>query len=355
VRLAGGAALAAVMITLAGCQPTQEAAPAQSLDLEWVAQQSGVSSSLRGLAVVNADIAWIGAPDGVVLRTINGGGSWTQSRIEAAAGLDLRSAHGFDADHALFFTAGSPARLFETRDGGASFSLLYEDASADAFFDSLAFWDESRGIAFSDPVDSVFHILLTGDGGQSWTAASELPEPLDGEAGFAASDTSLALGDEGRVWIGTGGGARARILLSEDYGASWRVVNTPLASGQAGAGIFSVAVSGNTLVATGGDYSQPDASQGVAAYSLDGGRVWFEPHNAPTGYRSAVAAIPGAGGYFLAVGPNGADLTGDGGRSWEAISVPGYNAIAFAPGSPSGWAVGSEGKIARLTARRTSE
>ena len=55
MRLAGGAALAAVMITLAGCQPTQEAAPAQSLDLEWVAQQSGVNSSLRGLAVVNAE------------------------------------------------------------------------------------------------------------------------------------------------------------------------------------------------------------------------------------------------------------------------------------------------------------
>lgn len=344
MRRAGGAALGIALLTLAACQPT----PQQAISIDWATQESGVTSSLRGLAVVDADIAWVGAPDGVVLRTIDGGASWTQSRIGAAAGLDLRSAHGFDADHALFFTAGSPARLFETRDGGASFTLLYEDPSDAAFFDSLAFWDDLHGIAFSDPVDGVFHILLTDDGGQSWTAATDLPEPLEGEAGFAASDTSLALGEDGRVWIGTGGAARARILLSVDYGASWRVVNTPLANGQSGAGIFSVAASGNTLAATGGDYTRPDETGGVAAYSLDGGHVWFEPETPPSGYRSGVTAIPGLGGHFLAVGPNGADLSRDGGRAWSPISEAGYNAVAFATGSSFGWAVGTEGKITRL-------
>lgn len=344
MKRAGGAALGIALMTLAACQP----APQQAISIDWTAQDSGVTSSLRGLVVVDAGTAWIGAPDGVVLRTINGGASWTHNRIEAAAGLDLRSVHGFDADHALFFTAGSPARLFETRDGGASFTLLYEDASDAAFFDGLAFWDDQLGIAFSDPVDGVFHILLTEEDGQSWTAATDLPDPLDGEAGFAASDSSLALGEEGRVWIGTGGGARARILLSTDYGVSWRVVNTPLASGQSSAGIFSIAASGNTLTATGGDYTRPDETEGVAAYSLDGGHVWFEPETTPSGYRSGVTAIPGLGGHFLAVGPNGADLTRDGGRVWSPISDAGYNAVAFAPGSPFGWAVGAEGKIARL-------
>tara|TARA_R110000868_G_scaffold63499_1_gene191567 strand:- start:2317 stop:3372 length:1056 start_codon:yes stop_codon:yes gene_type:complete len=341
-------ALAMTLIGAAACQP----APQPDVSLEWVSQTSGVSSNLRGLAVVNADIAWVGAPDGVVLRTIDGGQSWTQSRIEGAAGLDLRSAHGFDGDHALFFTAGSPARLFETRDGGASFSLVYEDAADAAFFDGLAFWDDLRGIAFSDPVDGAFHILLTEDGGQSWTPAEGLPEPLESEAGFAASDSGVAVGENGRVWIGTGGGARARILASEDFGASWHVVNTPLASAQSGAGIFSIAVSGNTLVATGGDYTREDERAGVAAYSLDGGRAWFEPGDPPGGYRSAVAALPGLGGHFLAVGPNGADLSRDGGRIWEGISRPGYNAVAFAPGSSLGWAVGTDGRIARLIVNR---
>jgi photosystem II stability/assembly factor-like uncharacterized protein len=351
MRHAGGAMLGAAAIALAACQP----APQQAVSIGWAVQESGVSSSLRGLAVVNADIAWIGAPDGTVLRTIDGGANWAHSRIEAAAGLDLRSVHGFDANHALFFTAGSPARLFETRDGGASFTLIYEDASDAAFFDGLAFWDELNGIAFSDPVDGVFHILVTNDGGASWSEAANLPEPLAGEAGFAASDSSLALGEAGRVWIGTGGGARARILASGDFGASWRVVNTPLAGGQPGAGIFSLAASGNTLVAAGGDYTRPDDRAGVAAYSLDGGQGWFVPNTAPGGYRSAVVAIPGPGGHFLAVGPNGADVSHDGGRNWSELSRAGYNAVAFAPGSPLGWAVGTEGRIARLTVSRDPE
>lgn len=351
MRRTAGAALGAALTTLAACQPS----PQQAWSIDFVTQDSGVSSSLRGLAAVTSEIAWIGGPDGIVLRTVDGGANWTRSRIEAAAGLDLRSAHGFDADHALFFTAGSPARLFETRDGGASFTLVYEDASDEAFFDGLAFWDAMQGIAFSDPVAGAFHILLTDDGGQSWTEGTGLPEPLDGEAGFAASDSSLALGENGRVWIGTGGGAQARVLASEDFGASWTVVNTPLASGRSGAGIFSIAVSGNTLVATGGDYTRETGRDGVAAYSLDGGRVWFEPNIAPTGYRSGVAAVPGLDGHFLAVGPNGADISRDGGRVWEAVALTGYNAISFAPGSSSGWAVGAEGQILRLSVDRDVE
>ncbi|WP_417484534.1 hypothetical protein [Maricaulis salignorans] len=129
----------------------------------------------------------------------------------------------------------------------------------------------------------------------------------------------------------------------------------PLANGQAGAGIFSIAATGNTLVAVGGDYTRADARAGVAAYSLDGGHIWFEPETPPAGYRSAVASIPGLGGHFLAVGPNGSDLSRDGGRVWEGISEAGYNAVAFAPGTLTGWAVGTEGKIARLTIRRGLE
>ncbi|WP_417482948.1 WD40/YVTN/BNR-like repeat-containing protein [Maricaulis sp.] len=346
MKRAIGAGLTLALLGLAAaCQPS---APPPAVSIDGTAQRSGVETSLRGLAVVDETTAWIGAPDGVVLRTIDGGQSWTRSRIEAAAGLDLRSAHGFDAEHALFFTAGSPARLFETRDGGNSFTLLYEDASDAAFFDGLAFWDANRGIAFSDPVDGVFHILLTEDGGQSWSQAEGLPAPLDGEAGFAASDSSLATGPDGRVWIGTGGAAKARVLMSGDFGASWEVVEAPLASAGAGAGIFSIAVAGNTLVAVGGDYTREDAREGVAAYSLDGGRIWFEPATAPAGYRSGVAALPGLPGHFLAVGPNGADLSRDGGRNWEPVALTGSNAIAFAPGAAQGWVVGSEGRIHRI-------
>jgi photosystem II stability/assembly factor-like uncharacterized protein len=316
--------------------------------IDWIELQSGSNLSLRGLSLVDASTIWVGAPEGHVLRSLDGGENWQRSVIPGAELLDLRSVHAFDRDRALFFTAGTPARLYLTEDGGLNFSLIFEDPSIDAFFDSLTFWDQSTGLAFSDPVDDQFHILLTRDGGQSWPNASGLPAPLEGEAGFAASDTSIALASNGRVWIGTGGAETARVLFSDDWGQSWQVFETPLASGSSGAGIFSLAFQNERLIAVGGTYTDEDVIDGVMAWSDDNGQTWSTPLVGPSGYRSAVAAIPGLSSYLVAVGPNGADLSRDNGESWDRISETGFHAIAFASDGLTGFATGSEGRIAKL-------
>ena len=115
-------ATASLLAGLAACSPPAD--PLAGITLE--EQTSGVTSSLRGLAVVNDDVVWIGAPGGQVLRTVDGGAHWDVLTIDAAEGADLRSAHGFSADRALFFTAGQPARLFLTEDGGASFRTVWD-------------------------------------------------------------------------------------------------------------------------------------------------------------------------------------------------------------------------------------
>lgn len=272
------------------CSPGQTPAP---LTADIVMQESGSEASLRGLAVVDAQTAWIGGPDGLVLRTADGGASWTRARIDDATGLDLRSVHAFDADRALFLTAGQPARLYATRDGGRSFERVWEDSTGEAFFDSLAFWDAERGLAFSDPVDGRFLILLSDDGGASWRVAANPPEALPGEAGFAASDTSIALTPEGCAFIGTGGAETARVLRSCDFGAHWDAVATPMAAGRGSAGIFSLAWTGERLVAAGGDFEAESAQAGNLAWSTDGGDRWHPAGMPPGGYRSAVAVLPG--------------------------------------------------------------
>lgn len=339
--LAGSLAAAAL---LAACSSPEEA----PVELVWTEQASGVEHSLRGLSVVDADTAWVGTQDGTVLLTVDGGANWAQFRIAEAGTMDLRSAHGFDGQSALFITAGHPAQLFRTDDGGASFDLVYQDPSDQAFYDTLAFWNAHDGIAFSDPVDGAFRILLTHDGGTSWQAASGLPEPLDGEAGFAASNTMIALAGDNMAWIGTGGGDRARVLHTANAGESWSVHDTPMASGAGGAGIFSVAVMDGQIVIVGGNYTEADIVDGTSAWSKDDGTTWHVPSETASGYRSAVAAIPGHAGHFVAVGPNGTDLTRDGGMSWVRISETGFHAIAFAPDGSAGWAVGSDGRISRV-------
>ena len=332
-------------LVLMSCSPTSNAPP----EFIWIEQDSTVDLSLRGLAVVDSNTVWIGGPEGTVLKTINGGETWTRNSIPGAENLDLRSVHGFDENHALFFTAGSPARLYVTHDGGQNFETVYEDPSETAFFDSLEFWDDQNGIAFSDPVDGQFHILLTSDGGHTWSSAENLPLPLEGEAGFAASDTSIAVAPGGTAWIGTGGAETARMLHTEDWGQTWQAHETPLAAGTGGSGIFSVTYSLDRLISIGGNYTDPDRMDDVAAWSDDRGEIWHTPDIGPSGYRSAVTNIPGHSGYLITVGPNGTDLSTDNAETWERISETGFHAIAFSPDGQAGWAIGSEGRISKIT------
>lgn len=333
------------MAGLTACSQPADPLAGVTLDV----QQSGVTSSLRGLSVVSDSVVWIGAPDGQVLRTIDGGDTWSVFTIAAAEGADLRSVHGFSADRALFFTAGQPARLFETRDGGQSFQPVWEDPTGNAFFDSLAFWSPDIGLAFSDPIPGGFLILRSVDGGASWTRVPGTPEPLEGEAGFAASNASIAVGPDGCAWIGTGGGEIARVLRTCEFGAEWDVVDTPMAAGSPGAGIFALTYTGEKLIAAGGDYQNPDATDGNLAWSDDGGNSWETPLAPPGGYRSSVTNFPLAEPALIATGPNGTDISRNGGEIWTPWpDLPGHHAIAFAPSGRTGWAIGSDGRITRI-------
>ena len=338
---------ATALLSAAGCSPGGP--PPARLDAQVIAQHSGTDASLRGLSVVDAQTAWIGAPDGQVLRTTDGGVNWTLARIPGAEGLDLRSVHAFSADRALFFTAGQPARLYLTEDGGTSFETVWEDPTGEAFFDGLDFWNDLYGIAFSDPVDGRFLILLTGDGGETWRAVEDAPEALDGEAGFAASDSAMALTASGCAFIGTGGAATARMLRSCDFGESWSVADTPLAAGQSSAGVFSIDATGERIVIVGGDFAAEDGRTGNFAWSDDGGNSWDSALEPPLGYRSAVTHLPGHPDTLIATGPNGTDISRNSGEiwvSWDALD--GHHAIAFAPDGTAGWAIGSEGRITRI-------
>ena len=65
--------------------------------------------------------------------------------------------------------AGQPARFYHTSDGGKNWKIAYEHPSDKAFFDATAYWDDQRGIAFSDAVDGRLVIVSTENGGRTWT------------------------------------------------------------------------------------------------------------------------------------------------------------------------------------------
>jgi photosystem II stability/assembly factor-like uncharacterized protein len=204
----------------------------------------------------------------------------------------------------------------------------------------------------SDPVGGRFLVITTADGGRTWrpTPPEGMPAALEGEGGFAASGTCIAVQGKSNVWFGTGGPAGARIFRSTDGGRTWAVAPAPLASGKS-AGVFSLVFrDARRGVAVGGDYNKEKDAEGSAATTDDGGRTWKAVARGarPSGYRSCVARLPGTKAPTLvAVGPSGTDYSLDGGRSWTPLGAEGFHAASFAGPDAAGWAVGESGLIAR--------
>ena len=318
---------------------------------QWVTQPSGTTARLRGLSAVDDRVAWASGAGGTVLRTVDGGRTWERRGIPDAEGLDFRDIEAFDdrTAFALSIGEGERSRIYKTTDGGASWDLLHTNRDPDGFLDALAFWDPERGLALGDPVGGRFVILRTSDGGASWERHADqgMPEALPGEGAFAASGTCLVVGPDGDAWFGTGGG---RVFRSIDLGRTWTVHPTPIRSGNASSGIFSLAfLDAKHGVAVGGDFQDPASEGRNLALTLDGGLTWRPPNGSePAGYRSAVAVsnLPD-GPIVVAVGPSGTDLSRDGGQTWTPLGIEGFHAVGFTT-EGNGWAVGEDGRIARF-------
>lgn len=329
---------------------------AASLEAQrWTPQASSTMAELRGLHVVSDAVVWASGQFGTVVRTVNGGATWTADTVPGAAGLDFRDIHAIDERTAWVLAAGSgdKSRIYRTTDGGATWTLQFTNPRPQGFYDCLDFWDETHGIAMSDPVDGKFVILRTDDG-VTWTELSRdgMPAALEGEGAFAASGSCLVTRGENDVYFVTGGVKTPRVFRSRDRGMTWTVSTPPIAGGAAARGIFSIAVEGTRVVVTGGDYTQPARDTATAAVSTDGGATWKPAARSPHGYRSAVAFLPlTKGERLVAVGLNGSDASMDGGRNWFTVDGGAFNSVAFFD-SQNGWAVGPKGVIAKWEGRR---
>src|SRR5690606_15014984 len=104
---------------------------------------------------------------------------------------------------------------------------------------------------------------------------------------------TLTLTGSARGWIGTGGGARARVYMTRDGGASWTAAGTPM-PGDSTSGIFGIAFSDSLNgVAVGGDYQQRTEEQQNVIRTRDGGRTWsVAGASLPHGVRYGVAYSP---------------------------------------------------------------
>ena len=327
---------------------------------QWRQQASGTDVQLRGISAVSDKVAWASGTKGTVLRTIDGGATWTKVNVPDAEALDFRDIQAFDQNTAFVLSIGpgEQSRIYKTTDGGKTWRLQFTNKDPKAFYDCFAFWDSTHGIAVSDSVDGKFPLIETSDG-TSWAPVTvrKMPAALPNEGAFAASGTCIATFGKKDVWFGTGGPA-ARVFHSSDQGANWTVAETPIIHGEASQGIFSVLFySRKNGVVVGGDYQDWTRTERISAFTHDGGKIWSLSAQMPNGYRSGLSLWGPDRDQLVAVGISGAEISQDGGKEWSGprlVDKPWTRTDAYAHNAVSCtrttcWAVGPHGRISWST------
>ncbi|MGO4816916.1 oxidoreductase [Flavobacterium sp. W22_SRS_FP1] len=223
----------------------------------------------------------------------------------------------------FLLNVANPALLYKVSKKNMATRLVYQESHEKVFYDSMKFWNDEEGIAMGDPITGCLSIIITRDGGNSWSkiSANKLPKIADGEAAFAASNTNIVLKGN-NTWI-VSGGKKARVFYSPDKGSTWEVYDTPIVQGKAMAGIFTADFYNSKIgFIAGGDYESLNQNFGNKAITYDGGKNWeLISENKGFGYASCVQYVPYSNGKSLvSVGASGLYYSYDGGSSWEQLA-----------------------------------
>jgi len=229
----------------------------------------------------------------------------------------------------FMLSVASPALLYKTGEDG-KMDLVYMEEGEGVFYDAMTFWNDLEGIAIGDSVAGCLSIIITRDGGHTWTKSpcTGLPEAIEGEGAFAASNTNIkTMGD--RTWLAT----TKRVWFSPDKGVSWQATSAHhIDTAGLTAGLYSIDFYDEDIgIAFGGDYTEPLDTRNNKSITKDGGKSWeIIADGNPPGYRSCVQFVPNSNGQgIVALGFEGIDYSNDMGESWLHLSDESFYTFRF--------------------------
>jgi photosystem II stability/assembly factor-like uncharacterized protein len=304
--------------------------------------QQGKPTSIRGLSVVDDDVAWISGSGGYIAHTRDGGRNWTWQQVKGFEKADFRGIEAFSDKEAVIMSSGTPALILKTIDGGANWKVKYRNADTAYFLDAMDFVDKKYGFVLGDPINKKFVLLETKDGGETWNMFKTLPDALMGEAAFAASGTCLRIA-QGNIDIVTGGTVARCLTILPPY-KKWSYETLPILQGKDSQGAFSLA--GPGLVIVGGDYSEDKVKYNVACWIASPKGAYIPSQQGPSGFQSCVELIKG--NSYLSTGTPGSNITIDGGKKWTKIDDNSYNVCRKAKHGKLVLLAGNGGKIGIL-------
>ncbi len=333
----------AVLILIFSCAGKEKKKPFTSVTAETIYEDS---LSIRAITLMPGSLAF------AANKGVFGSVDLTTGRVRTNVQkfdsiLPEFRAVAHTATDFFMLSVANPALLYKTGEDG-KMELVYKENDSLVFYDAMKFWNNKEGMAIGDSMGGCLSVIITGDGGHTWKkmSCSDLPDAVEGEGAFAASNTNIAVVDA-HTWVAT---TAARIYYSADKGENWEVFETPLGMDKPSQGIYSIDFCNEKFgIAVGGDYTEPENNRGNKAITKDGGKSWqLIADGQEPSYKSCVQFVPGSeGDEIVAVGFTGISYTADGGISWTELSNESFYTIRFLNDSIA-YAAGRN-RIAKLT------
>lgn len=323
------AILVAAILLLASCQKNNSI---EFKSIE-ISPEYFDSLNIRALLPLDVDRVWFAADKGIV-GFIDGDILKASSLKYDDRRLHFRSV-AQTKDAVFVLSIASPAVLYKIGFDGTdvtSIEEVYTESGEKVFYDSMKFWNDEEGIAIGDPIDDCLTVIITRDGGNTWKkiGCDDLPVISKGEVAFAASNSNIAVyGDN--AWIATGG-KHSRVMHTSDKGKTWGIYDTPIISGEAMTGIYTIDFfDENNGIVFGGNWKEKEFNQRNKAITSDGGKTWkLVADGKDPGYGSSVKYIPGSKGKeIVVVSDIGVSYSPDGGHSWQKLSEESFYAMEF--------------------------
>lgn len=201
--------------------------------------------TLTSVSFVDDRHGWAVGHWGVVLRTTDGGETWTLQRTDAQQDRPLFAVHFFDGQHGV--AVGLWSLVLVTQDGGGHWEAVempIPDGSKKADFNLLGLFADAKGHLFAPAERGM--VLRSDDQGHHWSYLA---------TGYKGSFWTGIATPDGKLFVA---GLRGSLYRSADDGRTWSRIDTRSKSS-----ITALVIDGSQVVGVG--------LEGLVLHSSDGG------------------------------------------------------------------------------------
>ena len=282
-------------------------APAGAGAAEAVEAPLAVESLLLDGAVAGERVVVVGER-GHILISDDDGASWTQAKVPTRVLLTAVHMH----DERTGWAVGHDAVILRTGDGGETWTMVHQAPDEELPLLDVWFRNERTGFA----VGAYGYFLATEDGGETWVARtiSEDDFHLNALVPVVERSSESQPAPSQRLYIAAEAGVAYR---SEDAGKTWRELPSPYA----GSWFGGLALDEKQVLLTG--------LRGHLFRSEDAGETWSQVPTDTHATLTGAVRLPS--GSIVITGLEGSVLTSeDGGRSVSVRRLPSRKGISAA-------------------------